>query len=161
MIKIEKAMLRDVAALSLLEIKCQDYAIPLEMIRDYIEQPYSTGLLAGISSRKVGYALYQSAIDDSEPKLPITVITRIGTHPQFRMLGVAKALILEIEKQAWKQSHRSLKIYVPSYRCDDKFDPEYIVPWLEKNHFKIAKCLSEMFFHYGRRWDAYIFERQL
>ena len=161
MIKIERAMIRDIPTLALLEIRCQDYAIPSEAIKDYIEQPNGYGLLAKISNKAIGYALHQSLTAESEPNVPFTVITRIGVQPEFRGLGACKQLMFEIEKQAWKQSHRCLKIYVPSYRCDDIDDPEYIVPLMEKFHFKISKCLDRMFYHYGKRWDAYIFERQL
>ena len=159
-VKVEQALLKDIGYVANLEIKCQEYPIVLDTLKEYFLAPEHKGLVARISNRVVGYAIFQT-VQTPDVKRDITVITRIGTHPDFRMLGVSKSLMFEIEKQAWKQSHNCLRIYIPSYKCDDIHDPDYLVDWLYKFHFKVSKCAANTYNRYGKMWDAYVFEREL
>jgi len=154
MIKVEPGMMRDLGAFCSLEIKAQDYPLPQEALKCYIDDPERRSYLATIQGRKVGVALTQIHAE-------FTTIARVSVHPEFRNLGISKKLMFEIERTSWKSQHRFLRIYIPHYKIDDPYDPDHILWWLEANYFKAVACETRSYFRYGTRWDAYVFERAL
>jgi GNAT superfamily N-acetyltransferase len=153
-VKVEKAYIKDIGHLVALEVKSQEYPISQESVKNYIEDADKRAYVAFISNRKVGMALTLS--NDAERT---TTIVRVSVHPDFRCMGVGKALMHEVEKEAWKASHHVLRLHVPSYKVEDRLDPDCIVEWLEKNYFKASGCITDSYFRYGKWWDGYIFER--
>jgi GNAT superfamily N-acetyltransferase len=153
-VKVEPALVRDLGHLVMLECKALDYPLEQDEIKTFLLEEDKKAYVASISNRKVGMAL-------TFRRDNTTIIARVSTHPDFRNMGVGKELMLNIEKDAWKEQHRLLRIYVPSYKIDDPLDPDYIGGWLTKCFFRANGCDTNAFFRYGRLWDAYKFERLL
>ena len=154
MVKVEPAMVRDLGTILQIEVQTQEYPLPQEAIQCYFDNPEHLAYVASVGNRKVGHSLVHVQSE-------YTVINRVSVHPNFRNIGVGKALMHRVEADAWKKKQRFLRMYLPSYKIDDKSDPDYMGWWMAQNHLKCVKCETDSYFRYGKWWDAYVFERMI
>jgi len=165
-IVIEKAFARDSGHIRGLEIKAQEYPLPLGVIEEYIDTSPQLGAkqdkeayVAALSGKVVGSVLLEFNSEED-----CMYILRISVHPTWQnthRIKVGSELMHHAEAQAWKRQIRSVRILIPSYKVEDKTDPDYLVPWLDKHHMKAIGVETDYYFRYGRLWDAYIFEKKL
>ena len=132
-----------------IEVKSHEYPLDLDEVRKYIDDADRYVYLARIGKRDIGVACCINSED--------VVWMRLGVLPSFRKLGVARKLLSVVAKRGQADKAHCLKITIPSYRADDKEDPDYIGAWMKDNEFLIAGCKTNHFFRYGKLWDGYVF----
>lgn len=157
-VSVRTAMARDLGVLIDLEIKCQQYPRDIISIKPFVEDPKRVALIAKLGSRDIGYALCSKQEVPAGDHAFDAMCCSVGVHPNFRNLGVSKKLMSEVSKRALTQKCHSILMLVPSYQIDDPTDPDYIGWWFESMELKAARVLNEYYFHYGKLYDAYVFE---
>lgn len=159
-IRVRPAMAKDAGLLIDLEIKTQDGATTLEIMKKYLLDSDKCGFIASIGSRDVGYAACALSCDkEGDKRLFRLLISRLGVHVDFRNLGVSKSLMVTIAKKALEWHCDTIVVGVPSYKIDDPGDPDYIGWWFQALDFKATSVDTEFYYRYGKWWDAYLFER--
>lgn len=153
MIRIERALYKDLGHLTAGEIATQEFPMTLDEAKPYVMDKGRDAYVAKLSSRVVGHALV--TIDESNKT---TLIDSIGVNPLFRKVGVGRKMMETISLAA-RAAGDSLKIKVASYLVDDKEDPWNIEGWLWKMGFKAANVETDGCFRYGRNYDLYVFEK--
>jgi len=134
-----------------LEVKAFQFPLDLECVKNNMEDNDHFVYIARVGKVNVGLA--SCSVDHDAQTLWLT----LGVLPNFRGIGVSRKLLSEASKRGMADKMHDMKIIVPSYRIEDKEDPDYIGGWLERFEFKIAGCESDYFWHYGKLWDGYVF----
>lgn len=149
------AMAKDIGRMIDIETKSIDYPTGLESLKEYVLDANKIGLIAFIGTKDVGYAI--AALTKTEMTTRM-VVGRLCVSPDFRNLGVSKALMSELSKKALNERCHSIVFSVPSYKIDDREDPDYIGWWFESMELKASHVETDFYFRYGKHWDAYLFE---
>jgi GNAT superfamily N-acetyltransferase len=158
MIKVDKAMLRDMPHITTLEIKSQEFPIQPEDIKDIIGDIDREIYVAVLGKSIVGMCVVR--FNRFEKGSREALIERISTHPNFRRVGVSKAVLTKLVAVAWADGANCIRIRVPEYKVSPG-DPDDIEQWLWKAGFKSGKMFRDWYVRYGRKYDAYEFTRVL
>ena len=151
-------MIRDLGAVSNLELTIQEYPLLTDDIKPYLIEKKHHVYLGRLNSKPVAYAFvrFDKGCDES---LTAAELVSIGTHKAFRHKGFSTAILARVCKDALAEGISSLQTLVPSYAIDDKEDPWNIEHWLWRNQFKGAGTKRGCF-RYGRDYEWYVFERK-
>jgi len=153
-------MARDLGILLDLEIKTQDYATDMETMKRYVIDTNKVSFISSIGNRDVGYALCAISSDSEEGTTVKRLgAIRLGVHKDFRHMRVSHSLMDEMFKKALQERCHSIIFSIPSYKIDNPSDPDYIGWWLKVMKFKASRVITDLYFRYGKQWDAYLFER--
>lgn len=154
MIRIERAIYKDIGHLTNGEIATQEYPLTLDEIKPFCMEKGQDAYLALLSGRAVGYALavYDKSNDFAE-------LRSIGVLPKFRQVGIGGRLVSKICMEANADGFAKVRAYVPSYAIEDKDDPWNVEQWFWRNEFK-AVGTKPGCYRYGHEFDWYIMERQ-
>lgn len=155
MIRVEKAMLRDVGSIIAIEIKAQEFPITSKDIQDALIDTTREVYVALLGNKIVGTATMKF----DKVRRHVT-IERISTHPEFRKVGVSKAILEKVTATGWADGMDKMLIMVPEYMAMP-LDPDSINDWLWKCGFKATGTINDWYFRYCRTYDAYQFERAL
>lgn len=151
LIKTSIMMAKDLGAAIELEIHAQDYPYNLDQVKQFVMDHDKCGFMASIGARVIG-AAYCSSVG------PALMLSRITVHPKFQQMGASCSLMSSVSARALALDCNVIRITVPSYKLDDKTDPDYIGWWFESMEFKAVKCLDRYYYRYGRYHDGYVFE---
>ena len=152
-IKTRVSMVRDLSSVASIDLKAQEYPLDAKMLAAFIDDADKEILIASVGTRDVGVVILRK-----DTVASAWVMSRLSVHPAFQNMGVGRKLLSEVSNKAYKDRSRAIRILIPSYRIEDKTDPEYLGGWLYGNEFKAVGCVDRVFYRYGVDWDGYIFE---
>lgn len=159
MIRVDRAMVRDVGRIYETEYKSQEFAFTTDEIQKYMLTPGKVAWVASIGDRTCGSLLASECLEDNA-----VVVDHVSVIPRFRALKVSMKMLDKASDHALatlKSGLACLRINVPSYLVEDKEDPWNIESWLWKAQFKAMDLISNEIKRYNQNYDCYVFERSL
>jgi GNAT superfamily N-acetyltransferase len=147
-------MARDLPTMHSIEVKAQEYPMDAESMKEFVTEESKFAYIAKIRDRMIGCVMCVK-------KDANLIIVRLSVHPAFQNMGVGRALLSVVSKRGYVDRLEKLRIMIPSYKIDDKDDPDYLGNWLYGNEFKAVGCRDRAYYRYGEHWDGYWFEALL
>lgn len=160
MIRIEKALMKDLGQLANMEVTTQEFSLTLDGIKPYIDDIDKGAYIAKLSNRVVGHMLLQfhdSKYHVEEFRNEVQIVS-IGVDINFRRVNISRKLIERAKAECRSSGINSLRIYVPHYLIDDKEDPWNVGTWMWKCGFKVVRVIDRCCFRYNTLYDLYVFE---
>jgi len=154
MIRVFRAERRDMAHITNLDLMTQEFAMDMDVAKSYFTCKSGAAYLSQVGGKSIAYA---TAMFDQFTNT--VTIESIGTHPEFRRVGVSRKLLDKISLAAHAGGLRKVAMSLPCYLVEDKEDPWYIEEWLWKLNFKAIGSVRDGIRRYNKNFDLHIFER--
>jgi len=154
MIRVFKAEMRDMSYVVNLDLVTQEFAMDMDAAKSYFMGKSRVAYLAQVGGKSIAYAT--AMFDHFTNKV---LIEAVGTHPEFRRVGVSRKLVDRIGLDAHAAGIRKVAMFIPCYLVEDKEDPWCVEEWLWKLNFKAVGTVRDGVRRYNKDFDLHIFER--
>ena len=151
--RVSIARLRDLPAIYDIELKCYEFPLEHDVLRDLFESPGVIPCVLSVNSRIVSWGYCICYADNEEVH-----VNRLATLPAFRRKGYATRILSLMWNESYKYHPKRMKIVVPEYQMDIH-DPDSVSDFLWKAGFKAVGTYRGGFERYGRRYDGIIMTR--